>query len=180
MRALATPRSGLSTIIGSNVPVVMSAKVSAVPSTNIVTSTTTTLTASVAIVRASTPSTTARTTSTSTTISRRSWRSATTPAYSPNSNHGRRCNSPASATNNGLLVWDATNNGPAARAIPSPRLLIHDDESSQRNPCPIRCGATASITLLMAGCERSGAERSVGVMPRHPSSDGCRRARSHA
>ena len=39
MRALATPRSGLATIIGSSVPVVMSANVSAVPSRNIAAST---------------------------------------------------------------------------------------------------------------------------------------------
>ena len=172
MRALATPRSRLSTIIGSSVPVVMSANVSAVPSRNIAASTMPTLTTSVAIDSASTASTTARATLTAITISRRSWRSAITPACSPNSSHGRRCSNPARATSNGSSVCDATSSGPAATAIPSPRLLTHDDESNHRNPVPIRGGATASSILFIG-------QRRI-VTPRRRSSGGCRRARPGA
>ena len=56
---------------------------------------------------------------------RRSTRSATTPAYSPNSSHGSCWSSSAIATRNGSWVWEATSSGPAAsRARPpgcSPR-----------------------------------------------------------
>ena len=48
------------------------------------------------------------------------------------------------ATSSGSRVWEATSSGPAARAIPSPRLDTHDEANSQRKPVPRRPGATVS------------------------------------
>ena len=48
------------------------------------------------------------------------------------------------ATSSGESVIDAISNGEAASAIPSPRLLVHDDASSQRKSRPSRRGATHS------------------------------------
>ena len=84
-------------------------------------------------------------------IRRRSSRSAATPASRPKNSHGTRCSTTASATRNGSRVWEATSSGPAARAMPSPRLLTHDDPSSQRNETPSRDGATASSTRVEGG-----------------------------
>ena len=52
---------------------------------------------------------------------------------------GRRWSRPASATRNGSEVCEATSSGPAASPIPSPRLLVQDEPTSQRNDVPIRC-----------------------------------------
>ena len=146
MRALPMPRSAFDTTIGSRVPVVVSANTSAVPSRNIVTRTTATFTEPVTSIAVRTARTPARTRSTATTSRRRSTRSASTPAYSPNSSQGRNWSSPLIATRNGSEVWDAISSGPAARAMPSPRLLVQDDPTSQRKDVPIRAGSTASTT----------------------------------
>ena len=77
---------------------------------------------------------------------RRSTRSAIAPAYRPNSSHGstleqHRHARPAAA----IAVSEATSSGPAASAMPSPRLRRPaDDASSHRNGFPRRTGATAS------------------------------------
>ena len=88
------------------------------------------------------PARTARSRSTATTI---------TPAVEPVGERRRRtartaaaaatAASAASATRNGSSVCDATSSGPAASAMPSPRLLVHDDASSHRKPGPRRAGA---------------------------------------
>ena len=67
---------------------------------------------------------------------------------SPNSSGGSHCSSAASATRNGSCVSEATSSGPAASAMPSPRLLIHDEASSHRNPAPRRGGAATSTRRL--------------------------------
>jgi hypothetical protein len=41
-------------------------------------------------------------------------------------------------------VIDAMSSGAAERAIPSPRLLVHDDASSHRKSVPRRRGAISS------------------------------------
>src|SRR6185369_6169470 len=82
------------------------------------------------------------------TMRRRSTRSDSTPAYRPNTNEGAQRISAANATRNALPVSDATSSGPAAPAMPSPRLLIHDDETSHRYDEPRRRGTTSSSNLL--------------------------------
>ena len=77
-------------------------------------------------------------------ISRRSSRSVRAPAQSPKTSGGAHWRSAASATRNSWSVFDATSSGPAASAIPSPTLLVHDDASSSRNPRPSRGGARTS------------------------------------
>ena len=126
----------------------LSAKTSAVPRRNIATSTAAIETVPLTTARASSTSTTARSRSTVTTISRRSSRSESAPAYRPKTSGGSHCSSAASATRNASWVWEATSNGPAAIAMPSPRLDTHDDASSQRKPAPRRGGATASTIGL--------------------------------
>ena len=53
---------------------------------------------------------------------------------------------------------DATSSGPAASAMPSPRLLTHDDASSHRNERPRRAGARTSSETGHGG-RRSGGWR---------------------
>jgi hypothetical protein len=149
-RELAIPRSALSTSIGTNVLDAVSANVSAVPNRNMTTSTTAMFTQPVTIVTVSTVSTTVRIRSTATTTRRRSSRSAMTPAFSPKSSHGRRCSGTAIATSSGSLVWEATSSGPAASVIPSPRLLIHEEASSQRKATPNRRGTTIAMSARSA------------------------------
>jgi len=148
IRALPMPRSRFSTTIGSSVWTAVSAKTSAVPSANMVARTTPMFALPVSTAAVSTTSVAARTRSTVTTSSRRSTRSARTPAYKPNSSHGSRCSRPASATSSGSEVCEATSSGPAARASPSPRLLTQAEPTSQRNGVPMRAGRKASSTLL--------------------------------
>jgi hypothetical protein len=131
-REFARPRSSLSTIIGINVPEVVSANTSATPSTNTATSTRPADSTSAATASVRPSITAARPRFAPTTIRLRSWRSAITPAYRPNISHGRRCNSAAIATRNGRSVCEATSSGPAARPTPSPRLVIHDEASNLR------------------------------------------------
>ena len=52
---------------------------------------------------------------------------------------------PPSATSSGSWVCEAISSGPAASPMPSPRLLIHDEPTSQRNAVPMRAGSTVSI-----------------------------------
>jgi hypothetical protein len=62
----------------------------------------------------------------------------------PRSSHGSRCTRAPRATRNGSWVWPATSSGPAASAMPSPRLPTQDDPTSQRNGVPIRAGSALS------------------------------------
>ena len=75
------------------------------------------------------------------TIRRRSTRSASAPAYRPNSSQGSRCSTAASATRNGSWVCEATSSGPAARARPSPRLDVQDEREQPTEAAtePGRC-----------------------------------------
>ena len=86
----------------------------------------------VTIVTTRAASTTARTASAAITIRRRSSRSDSTPAYRPNTSGGAHRSRAASETRNGSSVSEATSSGPAASAMPSPRLVVQDDASSQR------------------------------------------------
>ena len=147
-RALAMPRSGFSTSIGVRVPVVASAKTSAVPRANIVTSTNQMLTCPVTMTTQRKARTTVRIESTTMTIRRLSSRSASAPATSPSSSHGSCEATAAPATASGLCVCEATSSGPAATINPSPRLLAQDDASSQRNPMPRRAGTMVSTRRL--------------------------------
>ncbi len=70
--------------------------------------------------------------------------SVTAPATRPNSSGGSHCTPAARETRNGSRVSEATSSGPAARAMPSPRLEVHEEASSQRNPVPSRAGTTVS------------------------------------
>ena len=150
MRALPTPRSRESTSIGRSVAVVVSANTSATPYRKSTTRMTTMSTQPTTMATHSTATTTARRPSATMTTSRRSSRSATAPAHSPNSSHGRRCNSAASETSTALRVCEATSSGPAASATPSPMLLTHEEATSHRKDVPMRGGSTRS---------RSGATR---------------------
>ena len=147
-RALATARSSRATSIGSSVCELLSAKTSAVLSTNSVTSTPAIDTWSVATASVSTATTAARARSTLTTINRRSSRSVSAPATSPNSSGGSHCSVAARATRNASCVSDATSSGPALSAMPSPRFDTHDEAISQRNPTPSRGGAATSTRRL--------------------------------
>src|SRR5659263_649090 len=159
-RALAIARSSRSTSMGSSVCEELSANTSAVPSTKRETRTTTIDTRSVTTASARSIRTTARTTSTVTTMRRRSSLSVRAPANNPNINGGNHWTVAASATIAGLLVSEATTSGPAAIAMPSPRLLTHDDASSHRKPVPRRAGATVSTSrLTTARWYPSGARR---------------------
>ena len=148
MRALATPRSGLSTSIGTSVFVAESANTSASPTRNIATMTNQMLTCSVTITMHRPTSTTARAASMTITSTRRSRRSAMAPARSPNTNHGSWKDMAAAATSSGLRVWEATSSGPAAIISPSPRLVAQDDATSQRKEMPSRRGKTVSTRRL--------------------------------
>ena len=147
IRALAMARSSRRTSIGSSVCEALSAKTSAVASRKSATSTTRDRDRAgddrygddaedqrPARVDGARPS------------ARRSRRSESAPAYSPNSSGGSHWTSAARETTKALFVWEATSSGPAASAKPSPRLLVHDDPSSQRNPTPSRGGATVSMS----------------------------------
>ena len=70
------------------------------------------------------------------TISRRSSRSVSAPAQRPKTSGGSHCSSAASATRNASSVFEATSSGPAASAMPSPRLLVHDDAIKQPEAAP--------------------------------------------
>lgn len=58
--------------------------------------------------------------------------------------NGIHCSAVASAISWGFRVSDATRSGPAASAIPSPRLVVHDDATNHRSSVPVRRGNTAS------------------------------------
>jgi len=146
-RALAIARSSRRTSIGVSVPVVLSTNTSAVASSASVSSTTGTDTRPVTNTPTSTPRAPTRTAFATSTMRRRSSRSESTPAQSPNTSGGAQRSRAASATRSGLAVSDATSSGPAATAIPSLRFVAHDDASNQRNPLPNRAGTTASTTL---------------------------------
>ena len=105
-------------------------------------------TRAVTMVALSTATTPARSRSATMTTRRRSSRSASAPAHSPNSSQGSRCSTAAIATRTALRVCEATSSGPAARAIPSPMLLTHQDASSHRKPRPSRGGVTTSTIRL--------------------------------
>ncbi len=147
-REFATARSSRWTSIGTSVLVLLSAKTSAVPSRNIATRTTAIGAESTAIATASRARTTIRAASTATMIRRRSSRSVSAPAHRPNSMGGAHWSSAARATRNAWSVLEATSSGPAARAMPSPRLLVHDDAMTSRNPRPRRGGARTSSRRL--------------------------------
>jgi hypothetical protein len=66
------------------------------------------------------------------TIRRRLSRSESTPAHSPKTSGGAQRSNAAIATRKGSVVSEATSSGPAAIAMPSPRLVVHDEPSSQR------------------------------------------------
>ena len=95
-------------------------------------------------------------------IRRRSNRSATTPASSPNNSHGSRCSTTASATRNGSRVCDATSSGPAASAMPSPRLLTQNDPSNHRNDGPSRAGAMTSARRVTCRASPTTGEAAAG------------------
>ena len=158
-RAFAIPRSCGSTSMGMSVLVVTSENTSAAPSRNIVTSTIATFTDPVTIASDNSASTPARTRSTQTTTTRRSSRSAISPACSPTRSHGSRCRSAAAATSVGECVWEAMSSGPAASEMPSPTLLIHAAVRRYRNPLPKRAGQIASPIRLTRSilADRSGA-----------------------
>ena len=143
-RALPTPRSARPTTIGSSVPRVVSAKTSATPRTKRAARTATMPTSPASRAVARTTRTPPRARSTPMTSRRRSTRSARTPACRPKSSHGSRCTRAPRATRNGSWVWPATSSGPAASAMPSPRLPTQDDPTSQRNGVPIRAGSALS------------------------------------
>ena len=86
---------------------------------------------------------------------RRSSRSAVGPGgRSAHRRTGRRAGAaPTAAARPGppgtsWSVCEATSSGPAARAMPSPTLLIQEEASSHRKPVPSRAGATVSRSLL--------------------------------
>src|SRR3712207_6678860 len=145
-RALPTPRSARPTTIGSRVPEVVSAKTSATPRTKSAARTAPRPTSPVSRAVARTTRTPLRARSTPMTSRRRSTRSARTPACRPKSSHGSRYTRAPRATRNGSWVWPATSSGPAARAMPSPRLPTQDDPTSQQNGFPIRAASTASTS----------------------------------
>ena len=152
IRLFASARSSRWTSIGTSVLDALSANVSAVPSRNMATSTSQIVATSTATAVASSTRTRVRTESTTMTSRRRSSRSVTAPAHSPNSSGGSHWSSAASATRNASSVRDATSSGPAASTIPSPRFVLHDEASSHRNPVPSRRGTTVStIRLTTAG-----------------------------
>ena len=141
----------MSTNIGVSVLEVESANTSATPSAKTETSTTVMDTWPVAIEAQSSARTTLRTRFAVTTTVRRSRRSAMAPAYSPISSHGSPRSSPAIATRRASSVCEATSSGPAAMAIPSPMLVVHDETSSHRNRWPRRAGRTVSTKRLTSG-----------------------------
>ena len=147
----------MSTSIGSRVAVDESAKTSAVPTRNIATMTSQMLTWPVQITAHSPASTTARAPSMAITSTRRSSRSAIAPATSPRTSHGSWKDIAAAATSTGLRVCEATSSGPAAIIRPSPRLVVHDDATSQRKEVPSRCGKTVSTTRLVERLTSAGA-----------------------
>ena len=87
----------------------------------------------------------------------------------------------AAATSRGLRVCDATSSGPAARAMPSPRLRTQDDARlpPEGPPHPRRCDdvedpAHEAETLPAAGCRHlrvSGRSQARGRFPRGPLHD---------
>ena len=133
---------------GGTCSTVLSAKTSAVPSRNIATSTSQIDTVSVRTDAARSSRTPTRSRSTMTTMSLRSSRSASAPASSAKRNGGSHRRSAAIATRNSWSVWDATSSGPAAIAMPSPRLLTQVEAISHRKPTPSRVGATLSSNPL--------------------------------
>lgn len=145
-RALPMPRSLLLTSIGSRVRVAAVLNASAVPMANMAINTEMMFTVPLKMVPNNMAITRQRNASPTITRRRRSNRSASAPAHSPNNNCGRRSNRPARATRNALSVCEATSNGPAATAMPSPMLATQDEASSQRKPMPNRSGMTAWTT----------------------------------
>src|SRR5215475_5767484 len=143
-REFAIPRSCWPTSIGSRVVLVVSPNVSVTPNRNSAARTAAMSTRRIRIEAVSSSKIATRTRPVVMTMARRSSRSATTPAYRPNSSQGSRCKNTAIATTSGLRVCDATSSGPAARVIPSPRLVSHDEASSQRKLRPRRDGAMSS------------------------------------
>jgi hypothetical protein len=134
----------LCTSIGISVPDAVSTNTSAVPIRNSAPSTTAMLTTPVRIVAQRATRTTARSRLATTTRRSRSNRSAIAPAWRPNRSHGSIWSSTAIETSAGERDSDATRRGPAASAMPSPRLEVQLDASSHRNGFPRRAGATAS------------------------------------
>ena len=78
-----------------------------------------------------------------------------------------RCKNAAIAIASGSRVCDATSSGPAARVIPSPKFVTHDEANRQRKLRPRRDGAmscgpaqtqpiagaiTGSQLVILAGC----------------------------
>ena len=143
-REFAMPRSRLSTSIGVSVPAVASTNTSAVPRATNVPRTMAMLTCPVAITAHRTARTSPRTTLAAMITRRRSSRSASAPATSPNTSQGTCSANMADDTSSGLRVCEATSSGAAAMSIPSPRLVTHDEPTSQRNPVPRRAGKTVS------------------------------------
>ena len=86
--------------------------------------------------------------STAITMRRRSSRSVSAPAHSPNSSGGATAQWPPARPGTARRVSEATSSGPAASAIPSPRLEIQDEARSNRNRGPRRLGTTTSTTRL--------------------------------
>ena len=70
------------------------------------------------------------------------------------------------AMSNPESVWDATSNGPAASARPSPRVDTHDDASSQRNGVPRRAGTTVSRRFTRRHTTVASTSRSTGLSDR--------------
>ena len=87
---------------------------------------------------------------TTATIRRRSNRSAIAPAGRPNRRFGSCCASTAIDTSSGSRVRDATSNGPAARAIPSPTLA---DQRRGQQPAEAAAESTGRDGFGDAGRE---------------------------
>ena len=147
-RAWPIARSALGITIGRSVWLAESANTSATPRANMTARTRKTFTTSVTMNVHSAAITATRSPLATITMRRRFRRSASAPAQRPNRSQGSRWSIAASATRNALSVCDATSRGPAARAMPSPMLLVQDEPTSQRNDRPSRRGKTASTSLL--------------------------------
>src|SRR3954471_19335086 len=72
----------------------------------------------------------------------------------PKSRAGRYSLNSAIETRNGSRVWEATSNGPAEIATPSPMLLTTAAARTPLNPFPSRVGETAS--MMPEGRRRTG------------------------
>jgi hypothetical protein len=114
------------------------------------------------MVAASNPTTPARSPLTATSNRRRSTRSMTAPATTPNTTHGMRWAKTAIATANGSRVIAATNSGPAASRTPSASPVSVAADHRTRKLRPSDAGSSASRTIAGSAGRAGQADTAVG------------------